>query len=118
MQGHNVHFDVEHSQVGIAESDCDYHYLATGKKSESIDPYMSLHQIQELYSREVLIGVMYIPRFPIVFLIVAVPVIVCVYLLLGRLHRKFAFKMTRFLRLWIQKPEVVKKKRDSMDDHL
>ena len=54
MRGHNVHFDVEHSRIGMAESDCDYEYLATGKRSESLDPYLSAAQIRELFAREVL----------------------------------------------------------------
>ena len=45
-------FDIENSRIGIAESDCDYQYLLTGKRDESIlDPYASFHEISIFYFR-------------------------------------------------------------------
>lgn len=39
MQGHDVLFDVKNKRIGIAESDCDYNYLISGKKSVDYDAF-------------------------------------------------------------------------------
>jgi len=48
MRGHNILFDVDNRQIGIAESDCDYEYLVTGEPIEFIDPYASIEELTDL----------------------------------------------------------------------
>jgi hypothetical protein len=39
MRGHDVFFDPDNSQIGIAESHCSYNNLVTGDPISEFDPY-------------------------------------------------------------------------------
>ncbi len=52
MRGHNVHFDVDNERIGMAESNCDYKLLVTGKaENELMDPYPSYEEIERSFFR-------------------------------------------------------------------
>ena len=53
MRGHNVLFDIDKGQIGIAESECDYDYLVTGKRTEFIDPYASAEEVNHWYRKAI-----------------------------------------------------------------
>lgn len=49
LQGHDVLFDIENKRIGIAESNCDYNYLISGKKSIEFDPFNVSNDIIQFY---------------------------------------------------------------------
>ena len=54
MRGHNVHFDIDNERIGMAESNCDYKLLVTGKaENELMDPYPSHEEIIRSFHRNV-----------------------------------------------------------------
>lgn len=54
MRGHNVHFDIDNERIGMAESNCDYKLLVTGKaENEFMDPYPSSEEIERSLHRNI-----------------------------------------------------------------
>lgn len=47
MQGHDVLFDIENTRIGIPESNCDYNYLISGKRSKAFDPFNTRKDIAQ-----------------------------------------------------------------------
>lgn len=52
MRSHNVLFDVENQRIGMAESDCDYVELVSGKKADFPDVYANAKDVKQLLQRE------------------------------------------------------------------
>lgn len=52
MRSHNVLFDMENYQIGMAESNCDYQALLTGIETDFADPYLSLQEVKSMLKRE------------------------------------------------------------------
>lgn len=52
MRSHNVLFDMENYQIGMAESNCDYQALITGIETDFADPYSSIKEVQHMLKRE------------------------------------------------------------------
>jgi hypothetical protein len=52
MRSHNVLFDIENNRIGMAESDCDYNEIVTGKKSDFPDDYVTAEVVKQLLQSE------------------------------------------------------------------